>query len=78
MARFQPPEHLPHLPGKTIHGQRRIKMSSDKNKMKDGNDADNKRLDPESALGYRLMIYMIIAVILVAISITILKSWISK
>ena len=46
--------------------------------MKDGNEADNKRLDPESALGYRLMIYMIIAVILVSMSITILMSWISK
>ena len=51
-------------------------MPSDK--MKDGNDGDNKCHDPGSALGYRLMIYMIIAVILVAISITILMSWMSN
>ena len=51
-------------------------MSSDK--MKDRNEGSNKQLDPVSALGYKLMIYMILAVILVAISITILLSWISK
>jgi hypothetical protein len=51
-------------------------MSSDK--MKDRNEGSNKQLDPGSALGYKLMIYMILAVILVAISITILLSWISK
>jgi hypothetical protein len=51
-------------------------MASDK--MKDGNDGDNKCRDPGSALGYRLMIYMIVAVILVAIALTIVLSWISK
>jgi len=51
-------------------------MSRDK--MKDRNEGSNKQLDPGSALGYKLMIYMILAVILVAISITILLSWISK
>jgi hypothetical protein len=51
-------------------------MPSDK--MKDGNEADKKRLDPGSAVGYKLMIYMIVAVILVAIGLTIVLSWISK
>jgi len=52
-----------------------FKMPSDK--MKDGNEADNKCRDP-GALGYRLMIYMIVAVILVAIALTIVMGWISK
>ena len=51
-------------------------MPSDK--MKDGNDNDNKCRDPGSAVGYKLMIYMIVAVILVAIGLTIVLSWISK
>jgi hypothetical protein len=42
--------------------------------MKDGNEADNKCRDPGSAVGYKLMIYMIVAVILVAIAITALMS----
>jgi hypothetical protein len=46
--------------------------------MKDKNLADNKCSNTESALGYKLMIYMILAVIVAAISITILLSWISK
>jgi hypothetical protein len=54
---------------------RRIKMASDK--MNDGNEGDNKCSDP-GTLGYRLMIYMIVAVILVAIALTIVLSWISK
>ena len=33
-------------------------MSSDK--MKDRNEGSNKQLDPGSALGYKLMIYMIL------------------
>jgi hypothetical protein len=55
--------------------RRRIKMPSDK--MKDGNDSDNKCRDP-GTLGYRLMVYMIVAVILVAIALTIVMGWISK
>ena len=51
-------------------------MPSDK--MKDGNDSDNKCSDPGSAVGYKLMIYMIVAVILVAIALTIVMGWISK
>lgn len=51
-------------------------MPSDK--MKDGNDSDNKCRDPGSAIGYKLMIYMIVAVILVAIGLTIVMGWISK
>jgi hypothetical protein len=51
-------------------------MPSDK--MNDRNEADNKCRDPGSALGYKLMIYMIVAVILVAIGLTIVLSWISK
>jgi hypothetical protein len=50
-------------------------MPSDK--MKDENEIDNKCRDPGS-LGYKLMIYMIVAVILVAIGLTIVLSWISK
>ena len=50
-------------------------MPSDK--MKDGNDSDNKCRDP-GALGYKLMVYMIVAVILVAIGLTIVMGWISK
>ena len=50
-------------------------MPSDK--MKDGNDNDNKCRDP-GALGYKLMVYMIVAVILVAIALTIVMGWISK
>jgi hypothetical protein len=50
-------------------------MPSDK--MKDVNDADNKCRDP-GALGYRLMVYMIVAVILVVVALTIVLSWISK
>ena len=42
-------------------------------KMKDRNDGNNKCADP-GALGYRLMIYMIVAVILVAVGLTILMS----
>ena len=51
-------------------------MPSDK--MKDGNETENKCRDPGSAVGYKLMIYMIVAVILVAIGLTIVLSWISK
>jgi hypothetical protein len=51
-------------------------MPSDK--MKDGNEADKKCADPGSALGYKRMIYMILAVILVAVLLTIVMSWISK
>ena len=50
-------------------------MPSDK--MKDGNDSDNKCRDP-GELGYKLMVYMIVAVILVAIALTIVMGWISK
>jgi hypothetical protein len=50
-------------------------MPSDK--MKDGNDSDNKCRDP-GALDYRRMTYMIVAVILVAVLLTIVLSWISK
>ena len=53
-----------------------ILMPSDK--MKDGNDSDNKCRDPGSAVGYKLMIYMIVAVILVAVLLTVVLSWISK
>ena len=53
-----------------------FKMPNDK--MKDGNDSDNKCRDPGSAVGYKLMIYMIVAVILVAIALTIVMGWISK
>ncbi len=47
-------------------------------KMKDGNDSGNKCRDPGSILGYKLMIYMILAVIMVAVLLTIVLSWISK
>lgn len=70
------PDRLPHLLWKMILAGRQIEMPN--NKMKDGNEANNKCADPGSALGYKRMIYMILAVILVAISITILMSWISK
>ena len=53
-----------------------ILMPSDK--MKDENEIDNKCQDPGSAVGYKLMVYMILAVILVAIGLTIVMSWISK
>ena len=49
-----------------------------RDKMKDGKDDDNKCRDPGSAVGYKLMVYMILAVILVAIGLTIVMSWISK
>ncbi len=51
-------------------------MPSDE--MKDGNEIDNECRDPGSAVGYKLMIYLIAAVILVVIGLTILLSWISK